>query len=266
LKSFQVFEGFTNVIFEVAMALIPLVLVFVFFQFLSLKLSRKKLRRILLGFGLSFAGLSIFLHGVQIGFLPAGRQMGIELGNLHYNWVLLPIGFLLGFVVTLAEPGVHILNYEVEKASGGYIPQKAMLFTLSFGVATAIALSMARILYGFSLWHFVIPGFLLAFILIYYTKRTFVSIAFDSGGVATGPMTVTFIMAIAIGAASSIEGRIPLMDGFGMVAMVYLFSILAVLVLGLLYSVKEREYERKSEQQQEDHLYDCPERESCQDS
>ncbi len=124
-----------------------------------------------------------------------------------------------------------------------------MLFTLSFGVATAIALSMAKIIFGLSLWHFIIPGYLAAFILMRYTKRTFVSIAFDSGGVATGPMTVTFIMAIAIGVASSVEGRIPLMDGFGMVAMVYLFSILSVLILGgLLYSIKERDYERKQQQ------------------
>ncbi|MFY9114202.1 MAG: DUF1538 domain-containing protein [Dethiobacteria bacterium] len=248
MKNFSIFEGFDTIISEVALALIPLILVFVFFQALSLKLSPKKLRRILIGFGLTFVGLSIFLQGVQIGFLPAGRQMGIKLGDLHYNWVLVPVGFLLGFVATLAEPGVRILNYEVEKASGGYIPQKAMLFTLSFGVATAIALSMAKIIFGLSLWHFIIPGYLAAFILMRYTKRTFVSIAFDSGGVATGPMTVTFIMAIAIGVASSVEGRIPLMDGFGMVAMVYLFSILSVLILGLLYSIKERDYERKQQQ------------------
>lgn len=127
-------------------------------------------------------------------------------------------GFLLGFVATFAEPAVRILNFEVEKVSGGYIPQQIMLYALSFGVGTAAAASMARILLGFPLWNIVAPGYLIALILICFSNRTFVSIAFDSGGVATGPMTVTFVMAIAIGTASSIEGRDPLLDGFGMIA------------------------------------------------
>jgi hypothetical protein len=243
----RVFTGFGHVLEEVALALIPLIILFIFFQVFFLKLPRHKLKNVFVGLVFTFIGLALFLQGVHVGFLPVGEQMGIALGNLPSKWILVVVGFILGFVATFAEPAVRILNYEVEKVSSGYIPQQVMLYTLSIGVAVSIALSMVRIIYGIPLWYFIIPGYLIALILIRFSSQTFVAIAFDSGGVATGPMTVTFVLAMAIGVASAIEGRDPLLDGFGMITLVALAPILSVLILGLLYGGKEKENERELE-------------------
>jgi hypothetical protein len=243
LNAVIVFEGFGQVLLEVALALIPLVIAFLVFQVFLIKLSKDRIVNLIKGIVLTFIGLSLFLQGVNVGFLPVGQAIGFELGSKSYNWALIPIGFILGFVITFAEPTVRIMNLEVEKVSSGYIRRQFMLYTLSFGVGTAVAAAMARILIGFPLWYIILPGYLIAFIMIYFSKRTFVSIAFDCGGVATGPLTVTFIMAIAIGAASSIPGRDPLSDGFGLTALVALAPILAVQVLGFLYTKKEKENE-----------------------
>ncbi|WP_368505130.1 DUF1538 domain-containing protein [Alkalihalophilus sp. As8PL] len=243
----NIFEGFGHVLYEVAFALIPLLIFFLFFQIFILKLPMKKLMDIFRGMFLTFWGLAFFLQGVHIGFLPAGEMMGTILGQKEHLWVLIPIGFLLGFVATFAEPAVRILNHEVEKVSGGYIPRKVMLYTLSIGVAISIALSMLRIIVGIPLWYFIIPGYLLALIMIKFSTRTFTAIAFDSGGVATGPMTVTFIVAMSVGIATVLEGRDPLLDGFGMIALVALSPILSVLTLGLLYGRKEKGNERTFE-------------------
>jgi hypothetical protein len=184
------------------------------------------------------------LQGVNVGFLPAGEAMGIALGNLPHKWVLIIIGFILGFVAAFAEPAVRVLTYEVEKASGGSIPRQIMLYTLSIGVAFSIALAMARLIYGISLWYLIIPGYLIALILMFFSNQTFISIAFDSGGVATGPMSVTFVLTMALGVASAIEGRDPLLDGFGLISLVALSPILAVLLLGIAYNRKEKENEQ----------------------
>ncbi len=240
MNQVQVFAGFSHIILEVAAALFPLVVLFGIFQVFYLRLPLYKLKQIGVGVVLAFIGLALFLQGVYIGFLPVGKAIGTALANLPYNWVLIPIGFVLGFVATFAEPAVRVLNYEVEKTSGGYIPQVLMLYTLSLGVAFSIALAMSRIIFGFSLWLPIVAGYSAALILTRFVSKTFVAIAFDSGGVATGPMTVTFISAIALGAASAIKGRNPLVDGFGMIALVALSPILTVLVLGLLFGRREK--------------------------
>lgn len=246
MSNIQVFAGFSHILLEVFLALLPLAFLFAIFQIFYLKLSKVRLKKIALGLLLTFAGLSLFLQGVYVGFLPVGQVMGQALAELRHNWVLIPIGFALGFVATYAEPAVRVLNYEVEKASGGYIPQELMLYTLSLGVAASIALAMARILYGISLWYIILPGYLLVLGMTRFSTRTFTAIAFDSGGVATGPMTVTFVSAVAVGAASALEGRDPLLDGFGMISLVALSPILSVLVLGLLFGRKEKENVPKS--------------------
>ncbi|MBM4760987.1 DUF1538 domain-containing protein [Bacillus sp. B15-48] len=244
----KIFAGFDDVLIEVAFALIPLLLFFLFFQFFILKLPVKKLRDILIGVFLTYWGLAFFLQGVHIGFMPAGEAMGRILGGMSKPSVIL-IGFLLGFVSTFAEPAVRILNQQVEKVSGGYISQKVMLYTLSIGVAIAIALSMVRILLGIPLWYFILPGYLMALVLIGYSSATFTAIAFDSGGVVTGPMTASFLIALFVGLASALDGSDPMLDGFGMVALVALIPILSVLLLGFLYSRKEKENERSLQQE-----------------
>lgn len=235
MNNIIIFQGFAHVLLEVAEALLPLLIIFIIFQIFFVKLPLEKLTQIFSGMLLAFLGLALFLQGVQVGFLPTGTAMGEQLGQLPYNWIIIPIGVVLGFVATVAEPAVRILNYEVEKVSGGYIPQRIMLYTLCVGVGLSIGLAMVRVLYGIPLWYILIPGYLVALGLIRFSSPTFVSVAFDSGGVATGPMTVTFIMAMAVGVASGIEGRNPLLDGFGMIALVALAPILCVLILGLIY-------------------------------
>lgn len=243
MNEIKIFDGFSHVLLEVAVALIPLVFVFLILQLWLLKFTKKKVLNVLKGLALTYIGLSFFLQGVYVGFMPAGEILGKALGSLYYKWLLIPIGFILGFVATFAEPAVRILNHEIERASGGYIPQKIMLYTMSFGVAVSIAISMARILIGFPLWVIVVPGYVAALIMARYSTPTFVAVAFDSGGVATGPMTVTFVLAMTLGIASVIEGRNPLYEGFGMIALVALSPILSVLTLGLLYRRMEKQNE-----------------------
>lgn len=239
LKNVKIFYGFGDVLFEVSLALIPLMLFFLFFQVYMLKLPWKKVKDILIGIVFTFLGLSLFLQGVHVGFLPVGREIGDIVGDWRYQWILIPVGFLLGFVATFAEPAVRVLNVEVDKVTSGYIPSNLMLYTLSIGVAISIALAMARIIYGIPLWYFIGPGYFLALSMALFSTETFTSIAFDAGGVATGPMTVTFILAIALGFSDTLEGRDPLLDGFGMIALVALAPILSVLTLGLLYKFNE---------------------------
>lgn len=240
LSELVIFRGFGDVLLEVLLALVPLVIFFMMMQVFYLKLPMVRLKNILMGMVLTFIGLTLFLQGVHVGFEPAGRMMGMVMGDLPYRWVLIPIGFVLGFVATIAEPAIRILNHEVDKVSGGYIPQTILLYTLAIGVGLAIALAMARVLLGFPLIYVLLPGYVLVLLLTLFSTPTFTAVAFDSGGVATGPMTVTFIMAIALGVGEIIEGRDPLVDSFGMIALVALAPILSVLVLGFLYAYKER--------------------------
>lgn len=237
------FTGITQVMKEVLIALSPLLLVFILFQKIWIHLPKKLYHNILKGFVFSFLGLVLFLQGVHIGFMPIGEYMGKVIGATSYSWILVPIGFLLGLVITLAEPGVKVLNIEVEKFSAGSINKKIMLSFLSIGVAISVALSMLKIVTGISLWYFIVPGYLTAFLLTRHVSDTFIAIAFDSGGVTTGPMIVTFISSLSVGFAETIPGGNPMLDGFGMVSLVALTPILSVLILGYMYGKKEKEQE-----------------------
>ncbi|MBE0465889.1 MAG: DUF1538 domain-containing protein [Candidatus Desulforudis sp.] len=236
-----IFDGFGHVLREVFTALGPLIAVFLFFQLGFLKLPRERVIQILSGMLLTLVGLAFFLQGVYVGFFPVGSVLGEALGALAHAWILIPVGFALGFVAAVAEPAVRVLNYEVARVSAGYIKEKVMLYALSLGVAASVALAMVRIIYGIPLWYILVPGYLLAVALIRFSPRNFVSIAFDAGGVATGPMTVTFVMALVVGVATAVEGRDPLIEGFGMISMVALAPILSVMLLGLIYRERGRE-------------------------
>lgn len=228
-----------EIFLEVLTALAPLVLFFAVFQIVYLRLPREALVKVAQGIGLTFAGLILFLQGVKVGFLPVGEAMGLALGGLVPKWVLVPIGFCLGLAATAAEPAVRILGNEVEKASTGAIRAKVIVLTLSLGVAVFTAVGMFRILTGFPLVWIIVPGYAVALAMLPFSDRTFTSIAFDSGGVATGPMTVTFVMALAVGVATALENRHPVLDGFGLIALVALAPILAMMVLGLFYMRKK---------------------------
>lgn len=234
------FEGFSEVLKEVTIALAPLILVFLLFQTFILKLPRRQVAIILKGMALTFVGLALFLQGVQVGFIPVGEEMGKALGALDYNWILIPIGFLMGFAVITAEPAVQVLAIEIEKALSGHINKKLVIYSICIGVAFSVALSMYRVLTGVSLWYLIVPGYALALFLTRYASSEFVSIAFDAGGVATGPMTVTFILSMTVGVAKQLEGRNPLLDGFGMVSLVAMMPIISILILGMVYNMKEK--------------------------
>ena len=236
----NLFNGFGEVIIDVIIALMPIVVVFVVFQIFILKLPKKQIVKIIKGMIITFVGLTLFLQGVNTGFMPIGELIGMKIGSLEFNWVLIPIGFILGFAVIMAEPAVHVLIDQVEQASGGHVNKMVMQYTLCLGVAFAVALAMARVLYGISLWYFIAPGYIIVFILTMKSSPDFVAIAFDAGGAATGPMTVTLILSMVVGVAKQIDGRNPLLDGFGMIALVALAPILAILILGFIYKRKER--------------------------
>ncbi len=226
-------------LFEVTMALLPLLILFLLFQKLFFKLSKKQFRKILKGLVYTFIGFVMFLTGVNAGFMEAGSAIGHAAASVENNWIIIPIGFLLGFTVILAEPAVYILNEQIEDVTSGHIKKVVILFTLSIGVAIAVSLSMIRILIPkIRLWHFLVPGYLVAIILTYFAPTLFVGIAFDSGGVASGPMTATFILAFAQGVAEAIEGANVLIDAFGVIAMVALTPLIAIQVLGVIYKRK----------------------------
>ncbi len=252
-----VFEGLWDTTKEVFIALMPLVIFFAYFQIVYLKLPRLEVVNMVKGVILTFFGIIFFLQGVHVGFLPIGELLGQGMIQHTGQWFVIPVGFILGAVATFAEPAVRALSEEVEKVSSGYIPQIVLLVTLSLGVGFSIALAMVRIIAGIPLMYLLIPGYGLALATTFVSKENFISIAFDSGGVATGPMTVTFIMAFSVGVASEIEGRDPLIEGFGMIALVALIPILSVLILGLIYSRKEQQNERSLEYEEKESQRDC---------
>ena len=226
---------------EVFFTLLPLLLLFFIFNKISFKLSRKAFLKILKGLLYSFIGLVLFLTGVNAAFIEIGTVVGYSVASLNSNWILIIVGFILGLVVILAEPAVHVLTNQIEVVTNGYIKKKVVIFTLSIGVAFAVALSMLRIVIPeIQLWHFLLPGYAISIIMSYFVPKLFVGIAFDSGGVASGPMTATFILAFAQGAAEAIEGANVLIDGFGIIAMVALTPLIALQVLGLISQHKAK--------------------------
>ncbi|WP_028574409.1 DUF1538 domain-containing protein [Desulfonatronovibrio hydrogenovorans] len=240
MKELLDFLNFGHVLGEVFMAMGPLVAFFLFFQLVYLKLSREYVINLFKGIVLAIAGLTLFLQGVQVGFLPVGTQMGEIMNSFENLWILIPIGFILGVVATVAEPAVRILCENVEKASSGSLRFSFMLIILSLGVGIFVAIGMAKIIFGISIYHIVIPGYLAALILMKFCEQSFISIAFDAGGVATGPMTVTFVMAIALGLAEAMEGRSAVQDGFGLIALVAMAPILSVMLVGAIMNAIKR--------------------------
>lgn len=224
---------------DVTITFIPFIAMFIIFQILFFKLPKKRFNRISKGLVYTFIGLVLFLTGVNAGFMEAGTAIGYAAATSAHNWIVIPIGFLLGFTVIFAEPAVYVLNEQIEDVTSGHIKKKIILYTLSIGVATAVTLSMIKIMVpSIQLWHYLLPGYIIAVVLSHFTPKIFVGIAFDSGGVASGPMTATFILAFAQGVAEAIEGANVLIDAFGVIAMVALTPLIAIQLLGLVYERK----------------------------
>lgn len=223
---------------ELLTAFAPLVLFFLYIQYRSLKLPHSHVKRMLKGVLFSYMGLVLFLQGVTQGFLPAGTEMGRIIGGAPWRWALAPLGLLFGFAATVAEPGVRVLAIEMEKASSGTVRQNAVIVSLSIGVGIFVALGVIKLLLGIPILWVLIPGYLSVLLMTRYSTTSYIASAFDAGAVATGPMTVTFVMAIVLGAADAMDGRSPIADGMGLIALVALAPILSVMMLGILYSRK----------------------------
>lgn len=234
----DVLHGLDRLVVDVSLALIPLVIFFLAFQFLYLKLPGSYVINLLKGVVFTFVGMILFLQGVHIAFLPAGQEIGAYFGGLEQRWVIIPFGFLVGFLATFAEPAVRILCQQVEEASSGFIRESFLLLVLSLGVAGFVGFGMARLVYEIPFLPVMIAGYICALLLLPFADRDFIAIAFDSGGVATGPMAVTFLMALSVGASAVIEGRNPVTDGFGLIAFIALAPILAVLLVSIVFRRK----------------------------
>lgn len=222
----------------VALAVLPLAALFAAFQLLFLRLPRREVARVFTGTLVASAGLFFFLLGVTIGFLPFGRAIGEAVGLLPERWVLVPFGLVLGFVTTWGEPAVRVLADQVEEASTGSIGRTVVLLTIALGVAVAVAAGLLRIAYGIPLAWIVVPGYALVIALMWFSDKGFVSIAVDAGGVATGPLANTFLLALALGTSAAIGGQNPLVHGLGLVALIALAPMLSVMLLGLLVRLK----------------------------
>ena len=229
--------GFVLLFQEVLTILLPIVVIFILFQFIRLKLSKTKLIRILIGIVYTLIGLSIFLTGVNIGFMPAGTYIGKEIATLPYNWILIPLSAIIGFFVVYAEPAVHVLNKQVEDITSGSISKKMMMTGLSLGTSVALILSVVRILTEISIWYFLLPGYLLALGLTFFTPKLFTAIAFDSGGVAAGTMTAAFLLPFAVGICEAVGGNV-MTDAFGIIAMVAMMPLITIQVVGVIYNMK----------------------------
>ena len=227
-------SGFPTYIQEVALGLLPIVVFFAVFQIAALRLNRRRLLKIIVGIFYTYVGLVLFLTGVNVGFMPAGHFLGEQIGASEFRWILIPLGMLVGYFIVAAEPAVHVLNQQVEELTGGAVSQRAMGLSLSLGVAAAVGLAMLRVLTGLSILWLLVPGYGVALGLSFRVPKVFTAIAFDSGGVASGPMTATFLLPFAMGACQAVGGNV-LTDAFGCVAMVAMTPLIAIQVLGLVY-------------------------------
>lgn len=224
---------------SVVLAVLPLVTFFLVLQVLFLQLPVKEVSRMLLGTLIAALGLFLFLLGVDIAFLPFGRLIGEALGALGPKWPLVGAGAALGFATAWAEPAVGILAGEVEKATGGSIPRRLVLAAICIGVALFVGLGMARIAWDLSLLYLLFGGYGAVLVLMKFTDREFVAIAFDAGGVATGPIANSFLLALALG-ASSAAGQEPMAQGLGLVALIAVAPIVSVMALGMLVRREQR--------------------------
>lgn len=229
--------GLPKYIEEIAVSLLPIILFFAVFQMISLKMRGRPLKKIVIGMVYTYVGLVLFLTGVNVGFMPAGNYLGAMIAGLSYRWVLIPIGMVIGYFIVKAEPAVYVLKEQVEEITSGAISGEAMGLSLSLGVSVSIGLDMIRVLTGISIFWFILPGYLIALALSFFVPKIFTAIAFDSGGVASGPMTATFLLPFAMGACEAVGGNI-VQDAFGVVAMVAMTPLITIQIMGAVYKYR----------------------------
>jgi len=237
-------EGFPEYIREMAVSILPIVIFFGIFQLISRDINKKALIKIGIGLVYTYVGLVLFLTGVNVGFMPAGNYLGQTIAGLPYAWIIIPIGMIIGYFIVLAEPAVFVLTRQVEEMTSGAVSAKAMGLSLSIGVSLSVGLAMVRVLTGISILWFLVPGYAIALFLTFFVPKIFTAIAFDSGGVASGPMTATFLLPFAMGACEALGGTI-ITDAFGIVAMVAMTPLITIQIMGMVFKMKESSRRRE---------------------
>ena len=237
-------DAFPGYFKEVAAALAPIAGVFVLFQAVTRHFQSNQLLRIGAGLLYTYLGLVLFLCGVNVGFGPVGTVLGRSLAQPGYKWLLVPIGMLIGFFIVKAEPAIQVLNRQIQSVTSGAISARAMNRCLSIGVSVSVGLAMLRVVTGIPVAYILLPGYVLALGLSFVVPPIFVGIAFDSGGVASGPMTTTFLLPLSIGACETLGGNV-MTDAFGVVALVALTPLIAVQLMGVAYRIKMSRVEKR---------------------
>ncbi|MDO4266594.1 MAG: DUF1538 domain-containing protein [Eubacteriales bacterium] len=232
-------KGLPTYLSEIAVALLPITLFFGIFQITMMHLNKMQVLKIIIGLVYTYIGLVLFLTGANVGFVPAGNYIGQMLASGSYPVIIIPVAMIIGYFIVKAEPAVYVLNKQVEEVTDGAISAKSMGIGLSVGVAISLGLAMIRVLTGISILWFLIPGYVLALSISFCVPKIYTAIAFDSGGVASGPMTAAFLLPLAQGACTALGGNI-VTDAFGVVAMVAMTPLITVQVLGLVAKLKSR--------------------------
>ncbi len=237
-------DAFPTYLKEIAISLLPIILFYFVFRLIYLRVTRMKrnrrpARRILIGLVYTYIGLVMFLTGSSVGFMPAGSYLGQALAKLPYRWIIIPLGMLIGYFIVAAEPAVYVLMKQVEELTSGAIRGKTLKISLSIGVSTSIGLAMLRVLTGIPILWMLIPGYGIALLLSFFVPKMFTAIAFDSGGVVSGPMTAAFLLPFAMGACTAVGGNF-LTDAFGVVAMVAMTPLITIQILGLVSRLRSK--------------------------
>lgn len=231
---------------EMAIAMLPIVGIFLLFQLFVFRMNTRSFGKIFVGIVYTYVGLVLFLTGVNVGFSNLGAELGAALVSSSLEWLLIPLAALLGWFIISAEPAVAVLEKQIEEVSAGAIPGKAIKVSLSVAIALAMGLAMLRVVTGVSLLWFLVPGYTIALGLSFFVPDIYTAIAFDSGGVASGPMTATFMLQFMMGVSITLGGNV-LTDAFGIVAMVAMMPLLSIQVVGFYYQRKARKVTRELE-------------------
>ena len=249
----SVIKSFPTYLEEVAIALAPIIAFFFLFYIFGEKFNKTKFIKIIVGMVYTYIGLVLFLTGVNTGFGTVGKMIGEAIGGLDYSWVAVPVGMVMGFFVVKAEPAVHVLTTQVYEITGGTISKRALSLSLMLGVSLSVGLAFLRIVTGINILYFLVPGYVIAIVLTFFSPSVFTAIAFDSGGVASGAMTASFMLPMAIGLCSSVGGNIAT-DGFGLVALVAMTPLIAIQILGVVYKVKTRPKKKAKTQEEKEEI------------
>ncbi len=244
-------HGLIDTFFEVVMILLPIVVIFLVFQVARLRLSRTELVKIFVGLAYLLVGLTVFLAGVNLGFMPAAKFLGETMGALSFNWILPILCLVIGACVVLAEPAVHVMTHQVEEVTSGAISRGVMLAGMAVGVGLAMCLAMLRMLLGIPILAILLPGYILALALTFFVPRIFVGIGFDSGGVAAGAMSAAFVLPFTIGVCTALGGNV-ITDAFGVVGMISMMPPITIQLMGLVYKAKLRRAAKREALEEEE--------------